>query len=197
MCWNLQLQPLELQDGTGCKGSWWQYEGYFGYWKQLRHISRGAVQAFGVCCSADQARQGRALPCVQAPDAAPARGLLRELHCAPPQPSCPLPCISLGTLCSTSDWNKCCKRKAFSDNAVAHTHTQKREIFINNSGFIYTVSMDLLCQTPSVLSQRPSSLRCTYSQPLIFQRLRDCDFVHRLKKMQAWRNVTHRRWPFS
>lgn len=200
MCWKLQLQPLEWQDGTGHKVSWQQYEDYFGCWKQLSHVSGGAVRASWVCCSAERTRQGRALPGLPLqiqPRGSPGssvalwslEGLLQL-----PQPSCPLPCISLGTHCSTEDKKRCYERKVSSNNAIAHTHTQKREIFINNSAFIYIVSMALLCQTPSVLSRRPFSLLCSYSQPVIFQRLRECSFIHRLNKLQAWRNVTHQRW---
>lgn len=52
----------------------------------------------------------------------------------------------------------CRERKVHSNNAIAHTHTQRRKTFVNNSAFIYVVSMVLLCQTPSVLSPRQSFL---------------------------------------
>ena len=70
---------------------------------------------------------------------------------------------------------KCHERKVSANNAIAHTHPQKREIFISNSAFIYMVSMVLLCQSPSVLSRRQSSLRCAYPQPGSFIDWTNCE----------------------
>lgn len=107
-------------------------------------------------------------------------GMLLQL----PKQSPVLLCISPGTHCSTGNKKTCWESKVCSNNATAHTHTPKGEILINNSAVAAMVSVALLCQAPSVLSLRPFSSRCTYSQPAVFQRLGECNFIHRLNRQQ-------------